>query len=235
MTYNKSYHFFLWPGFGWIWRSAWWAFVGTSCLWLEYGIFSNSIKISDPNIQYPARSHLFRSFPGCFWGSIIFNKSQSQGAQIPRTLSPSLGYFKSLNIRALVLFDQTLGKKKLPKKWLGCDTSNVGDWNCLLTTNHALRIITQISCFQHEKWRESDLNPWTPSPPNLLSSSSRLCFKLGNSLGLPILRPATTAASLGCRSSHMTSIRSQPTSCRIKSHQVGWWLHMLYMLFANGI
>ena len=96
MTYNISYHFFLWPGFGWIWRSAWWAFVGTSCLWLEYGIFSNSIKISDPNIQYPARSHLFRSFPGCFWGSIIFNRSQSQRAQIPRTLSPSLGYFKSL-------------------------------------------------------------------------------------------------------------------------------------------
>ena len=69
---------------------------------LNMGFFSNSIKISDPNIQYPARSHLFRSFPRCFWGSIIFNRSQSQRAQIPRTLSPSLGYFKSLNIRALV-------------------------------------------------------------------------------------------------------------------------------------
>ena len=101
-------------------RMLWWAFVGTSCLWLEYGIFSNSIKISDPNIQYPARSHLFRSFPGCFWGSIIFNRSQSQRAQIPRTLSPSLGYFKSLNIRALYNLIWSNSRKKNSKKmaWL---------------------------------------------------------------------------------------------------------------------
>ena len=158
-----------WPGNKWSNgnRMLWWAFVGTSCLWLEYGIFSNSIKISDPNIQYPARSHLFRSFPGCFWGSIIFNRSQSPRAQIPGTLSPSLAYFKSLIfVHYIIQFDQTLGKKKLQKNGLAAipPMSEIGIvcW---------LRIMPLVSlrkfpAFSTRADANQTLNPWTPSPPN---------------------------------------------------------------------